>query len=198
MTVPLLPETAPFTPAQRAWLNGFFAGLLGLDAGSNGNGHVNGVAAAATLTTAVPAVEEDLPWHDPALVLDERLKLAEGRPYERKLMACMAQLDCGACGYLCQSYAEAIACGEEKDLTRCSPGGKDTARKLKELVAIGPSTTSSGTMTSVVSSNGNGIGHGRPTITTPEKTASPSWATRSSAASAPCWRVVCWKRSLQV
>ncbi|HVT72777.1 MAG TPA: sulfite reductase subunit alpha [Lacunisphaera sp.] len=26
-TVPLLPETAPFTPEQRAWLNGFLAGL---------------------------------------------------------------------------------------------------------------------------------------------------------------------------
>ena len=24
----LLPESAPFTPAQRAWLNGFFAGLI--------------------------------------------------------------------------------------------------------------------------------------------------------------------------
>ncbi|HVZ64449.1 MAG TPA: sulfite reductase subunit alpha [Lacunisphaera sp.] len=27
-TVPLLPETAPFTPEQRAWLNGFLAGLF--------------------------------------------------------------------------------------------------------------------------------------------------------------------------
>ena len=26
--VPVVPETAPFTPGQRAWLNGFFAGLL--------------------------------------------------------------------------------------------------------------------------------------------------------------------------
>ena len=50
-------------------------------------------------------------------------------------MAAMAQLDCGACGYLCQTYAEAIARGEEKDLTRCTPGGKDTVNKLKELVA---------------------------------------------------------------
>src|SRR5437588_565884 len=30
MTIPILPESAPFTPAQRAWLNGFFAGALGL------------------------------------------------------------------------------------------------------------------------------------------------------------------------
>ena len=27
--------------------------------------------------------------------------------------------DCGACGYLCKTYAEAIARGEETDLTRC-------------------------------------------------------------------------------
>jgi len=27
-TVPSIPDTAPFTPEQRAWLNGFFAGLF--------------------------------------------------------------------------------------------------------------------------------------------------------------------------
>jgi sulfite reductase (NADPH) flavoprotein alpha-component len=27
-SIPLLPETAPFSPEQRAWLNGFFAGLF--------------------------------------------------------------------------------------------------------------------------------------------------------------------------
>ncbi len=27
----LIPESAPFTPEQRTWLNGFFAGLLSLD-----------------------------------------------------------------------------------------------------------------------------------------------------------------------
>ena len=28
-----LPETAPFTPEQRTWLNGLFAGLFGLQEG---------------------------------------------------------------------------------------------------------------------------------------------------------------------
>src|SRR2546430_1747753 len=28
----MIPETAPFSPEQRAWLNGFFSGLLSLDA----------------------------------------------------------------------------------------------------------------------------------------------------------------------
>ena len=27
----LIPETAPFSEDQRAWLNGFFAGLISLD-----------------------------------------------------------------------------------------------------------------------------------------------------------------------
>ena len=27
-TVPLIPETAPFSSSQRAWLNGFFAGAF--------------------------------------------------------------------------------------------------------------------------------------------------------------------------
>ena len=28
----MIPDSAPFSPEQRAWLNGFFAGLLSLDA----------------------------------------------------------------------------------------------------------------------------------------------------------------------
>src|SRR3954469_1554984 len=174
MTIPLLPESAPFSPAQRAWLNGFFAGLLGLGAEANGNGYGNGngvahgmvsagtsVAAngtaATTTAVAVAEEEEEFPWHDPALPIDERLQLAEGRPLPRKLMAAMAQLDCGACGYLCQTYSEAIASGEEKSLTKCTPGGKETSSKLKELIAAnGAATTSGVPMTSVVAGNGSG------------------------------------------
>jgi sulfite reductase (NADPH) flavoprotein alpha-component len=130
--LPPLPETAPFTPAQRAWLNGFFAALVG----SGEHNVVTEVTTpASTPTSAAPA--EAFPWHDPSLSIDQRLDLAKEKPVERKLMAAMAQLDCGSCGYLCQTYAEAIAKGEEKNLTLCSPGGKDTAKKLKELVQLG-------------------------------------------------------------
>ena len=139
MTMAMIPESAPFDNRQRAWLTGFFAALLNTPAGGaiNGNGSavngtVNGHAEAAV---PAPAEEEAFPWHDPALPLDERLALAVERPLERKLMSCMAQLNCGACGYLCQSYGEAIASGEEKDLTRCTPGGADTAKMLKKLMA---------------------------------------------------------------
>src|SRR5207248_756938 len=86
---------------------------------------------------AEPTPAEEFPWHDPRLALDDRLALAAGRPPERVLMAAMAQLDCGQCGYLCQTYSEAIARGEEKSLTRCVPGGKATSHKLKELIGSG-------------------------------------------------------------
>ncbi len=72
------------------------------------------------------------------LPLDERLRIAEGRPLERRLMAAMAQQDCGQCSYLCASYADAIASGAEKSLSRCVPGGKATARALKELLEVAP------------------------------------------------------------
>src|SRR5690242_19605148 len=124
---PIVPENAPFTAAQRAWLNGWLAAYMAFDA----------AAAAQTPASApAPTVEasEDFPWHDPSVALDERLRLAEGRPRERLLMAAMAQLDCGQCGYLCQTYAEALASGAEKSVTRCVPGGKETARALREMM----------------------------------------------------------------
>jgi len=138
MTVPFIPETAPFSPPQRAWLSGYFAAIL---TGRRGDAN----AAPGAFATAPPTsdasaadAEEEFPWHDPALPLAERLQLAEGQPQARKLMAAMAQLDCGACGYVCQTYSAAIARGEEKDLTKCSPGGADTAKALLQIVSEKP------------------------------------------------------------
>lgn len=122
-TIPVIPDSAPFNEAQRAWLNGFLAGLANQPSAEP--------AEPAAFTPMEQ--EEELPWHDPALSMDERLKLAEDRPKEHVLMAAMAQLDCGACGYLCKTYARAIARGEEGDLTKCAPGGAETAKKLKQL-----------------------------------------------------------------
>src|SRR5439155_18958523 len=127
---PILPDNAPFAPLQRAWLDGFLAGMFG-----DGATGLASAAAAPETAAPLPAADEAFPWHDPALPLDERLALAAGKPPERQLMAAMGQLDCGQCGYLCQSYAEAIARGEEQQLTRCVPGGKATSRALKELLA---------------------------------------------------------------
>jgi sulfite reductase (NADPH) flavoprotein alpha-component len=129
---PRLPDNAPFSSIQRAWLNGYFAGLFSFEANSDDGPQLPPSAVAP----AKPIESEELPWHDPILSLDERLVLAQGKRPEHVLMAAMAQTDCGQCGYLCRTYAQAIARGEEKSLSRCVPGGKATSRKLKELVAI--------------------------------------------------------------
>jgi sulfite reductase (NADPH) flavoprotein alpha-component len=132
----LLPESAPFTPEQRAWLNGFFAGLISID----GSG-VTALSAeqSAALMPSLPGESEadagEAPWHDQTLPLAERMKLAEGRPLRRRMMAAMAQQDCGQCGYNCRDYSDAISTRTEERLNLCVPGGKETARMLKTLYA---------------------------------------------------------------
>jgi len=124
--MPLIPENAPFSARQRAWLNGFLAGLYG------------GTRQAGMSQAAAPAAAEEFPWHDPTLELPERLSLAEGKPLPRRLMAAMAQLDCGQCGYLCRTYAEALAEGRETSVGLCVPGAKETSKALRALLAEAP------------------------------------------------------------
>ncbi|MGH8623916.1 MAG: sulfite reductase subunit alpha [Gammaproteobacteria bacterium] len=128
MPISLIPENAPFSPAQRAWLDGFFAGVLGIEESVMPN----------LEPAAAVAEKEDYPWHDDTMPITQRMDLAADRPYRLKLMAAMGQQDCGQCGYLCKSYAEAIATSAESDLTLCVPGGKETRKMLKELFAKGP------------------------------------------------------------
>src|SRR6185437_11011672 len=73
------------------------------------------------------------PWHDPAMPLVQRMTLAEGKALPRRMMAAMAQQDCGQCGYNCRDYADKLYDKSEKRLNLCAPGGKDTARMLKQL-----------------------------------------------------------------
>jgi sulfite reductase (NADPH) flavoprotein alpha-component len=133
--VSLIPESAPFTAEQRVWLSGLFAGLLSLEGGVTPLSPEQ----VAALLPGVPAppdadAEDDgAPWHDPAMALDDRMKLAEGRPLRRRMMAAMGQQDCGQCGYSCQDYSDAIFLEKEKRLNLCVPGGKETTRMLKTL-----------------------------------------------------------------
>jgi sulfite reductase (NADPH) flavoprotein alpha-component len=127
----LLPESAPFTPEQRVWLSGFFAGYLNLDTAAVTA--LSAGQAAALLDGGAAEDDDDAPWHDPAMEIADRMKLAEGKPVEKKMFAAMAQQNCGQCGYLCKTYSQAIAKGDEKRLNLCAPGGKDTLRMLKQL-----------------------------------------------------------------
>ena len=99
----LIPETAPFDADQRAWLSGYFAALLGPA--------VPGATALApgedpTAGAKKLADNDDAPWHDPSMPLADRMDLAKERSEPQKLMAAMAQQDCGQCGYNCADYAK--------------------------------------------------------------------------------------------
>jgi sulfite reductase (NADPH) flavoprotein alpha-component len=128
--ISLLPETAPFTAEQRAWLDGFFAAALGLSDG--GDAAPTSIDGAAMLAAAADK-DDGAPWHDQTIALAERLKLAAGRPLQRRMMAAMGQQDCGQCGYNCNDYADAIFLKKETKLNLCVPGGKETFRTLKSL-----------------------------------------------------------------
>ena len=156
----LVPETAPFSDEQRAWLNGFFAGLVSLD--GFGVTPLTGEQAATLLNNgSAPAADDDdgdAPWHDQTIPLNDRMKLADGKPLRWRLMAAMAQQDCGQCGYDCRNYSGAIFSGKEERLNLCVPGGKETTRMLKTLheelkeapraaVAVGPAIRAAGDTT---------------------------------------------------
>src|SRR5215217_4867477 len=112
----LIPDTAPFSPEQRAWLNGFFAGLVSLDGAG-----VTALSAEQSASLMPGAANEfgdaddgDAPWHDQTLPLSERMKMAKGRPLRRRMMAAMAQQDCGQCGYSCEDYSNLIVAKKEE------------------------------------------------------------------------------------
>jgi len=132
----LVPESAPFSQEQRTWLNGFLAGFISLDAATP----ITNDQVAALMAGGAPGApqEEDdggAPWHDQTMPIDDRMKLAEGKSVRWRLMAAMAQQDCGQCGYDCRNYSGAIFEGKEERLNLCVPGGKATARMLKALHA---------------------------------------------------------------
>ncbi len=81
----------------------------------------------------VLATNDEAPWHDPSMEPDARMEMAKDRPIAPRLMAAMAQQDCGQCGYNCADYANAIFLKNEERLNLCAPGGKVTARLLKGL-----------------------------------------------------------------
>jgi hypothetical protein len=104
-------------------------------------GEAAGVTAAVLEAAAPEVVPESgaspaIAFHNENLTLPERMKIAEemGADLKMKLFAAMAQTDCGACGWDCEGYAEAIAAGETKDISLCVPGESETLDVLKALM----------------------------------------------------------------
>ncbi len=121
-----LPDNAPFTAEQRAYLGQLLADCL-----------ASAVQSVHSIVepTAEPAATETAPWHDMTLPSDERMVLAEGRTRRDRLFAAMGQQDCGQCGYDCKGYATALNDISETDTTRCVPGGRETRKLIKLLLA---------------------------------------------------------------
>ena len=120
----IIAADAPFTDAQRAWLNRLFADAL----------LKSMPPPAAPAGPPIPQEDDSTPWKDPGMPIEDRMVLAAERPHRWKLMAAMAQQDCGQCGYNCTDYSKAIFEQAEPRLNLCQPGGKATARMLKQLV----------------------------------------------------------------
>jgi sulfite reductase (NADPH) flavoprotein alpha-component len=121
--VAVVPESAPFSATQRILLNQFFTTAFALN------------EVASTPGLPKPANDDDdTPWHDVSLDMDARMAMAAGKKLPLRMMAAMAQQDCGQCGYNCRDYAKAITEQAEPRLNLCAPGGKATARMLKTLV----------------------------------------------------------------
>jgi sulfite reductase (NADPH) flavoprotein alpha-component len=127
--IDIIPANAPFSDQQRQWLNGFLVGMLGLD----GSTPLSPEQTSAMLGPSGDGDDGEAPWHDQTMPIADRMKLADGRPLRRRMMAAMAQQDCGQCGYNCNDYSDAIANKSEARLNLCVPGGKETARMLKSL-----------------------------------------------------------------
>jgi sulfite reductase (NADPH) flavoprotein alpha-component len=121
----IIPANAPFNDTQRHWLNRFFADVLATQLP---------LPEALVALPAAPREDDSTPWKDPAMAIEDRMALAAARPVRWKLMAAMAQQDCGQCGYTCSDYSRAIFEQAEPRLNLCAPGGKATARMLKSLV----------------------------------------------------------------
>ncbi len=133
--VALIPDNAPFSDDQRAWLNGFFAAVLSTP--PTADARPPPLPAAADPAFRDPMADgggDGAPWHDPTLGMGERMAMAGDRPLRRRMMAAMAQQDCGQCGYTCETYADEIVQQAEERLNLCVPGGKETARMLKKLI----------------------------------------------------------------
>lgn len=144
---PQIPENAPFSQEQRAWLNGYLAGLVSMQNEGSlpsipglGGETVSGVGLGPETdagSSAKNGTKGGTSWNDPSLPLEDRMKRVEGRPLKDQLTAAMGQLDCGRCGYNCETYAQALFTGKEQAINLCVPGGKATRRVLKGLLERG-------------------------------------------------------------
>ena len=77
--IEIIPASAPFSEAQRSWLNGFFAGLLSPMAPTPLSAEQGAAVLQAATATTARRRGTTRPCRSP-----DRMKLAEGRPLRRQ------------------------------------------------------------------------------------------------------------------
>ncbi len=65
--IEIIPSSAPFSEAQRSWLNGFFAGLL-----SDAPTPLSAEQGAAVMQGAGDGDDGEAPWHDQTMPMGKR------------------------------------------------------------------------------------------------------------------------------
>lgn len=69
------------------------------------------------------------------LIASEKLKVKVD-PKVEQIHQALPKIDCGACGFAgCSSYAKAVAQNPEL-ISRCAPGGAETAAKIAEILSL--------------------------------------------------------------
>ena len=91
MTSFVLPESAPFTAEQRAWLNGFFAGLLQTHDSQPPTLASSGLPETVDVELVKDVPADDCPWHDPGLPLSERMDSGSPRSANSRSKAVKAK-----------------------------------------------------------------------------------------------------------
>ncbi|MCG8453916.1 MAG: RnfABCDGE type electron transport complex subunit B [Spirochaetales bacterium] len=69
-------------------------------------------------------------------VAARKLRVERDKTVE-SLMSSLPGLNCGACGYPgCEGYAEALASGQESNVTKCSPGGAEVRQAVAQTLGV--------------------------------------------------------------
>lgn len=88
------------------------------------------ILAAVVMLSLAVAMSLVLGWANKAFAV-------EVDPRVEQINAVLPAANCGACGYVgCNDYAEAIARGDETDVSKCAPGGESCAKAIAQIMGL--------------------------------------------------------------
>ncbi|MDO5738114.1 MAG: RnfABCDGE type electron transport complex subunit B [Eubacteriales bacterium] len=71
------------------------------------------------------------------IVLIFKLFHTEKDETEAEILEILPGVNCGGCGYSgCSGYAKALACGADKDINKCAPGGQEVIQELAAKLGL--------------------------------------------------------------